>query len=53
MTATAHSSPAYFAAANASDGFYSRFPALFDPACGKWQKIYIIKGGPGTGKSSF
>ena len=53
MTAVAHPSPAYFAAANSSDGFYSRFPALFDPACGRWQKIYIIKGGPGTGKSSF
>lgn len=46
-------SPAYFAAANSSDGFYSRFPALFDPYSGRWQKIYIIKGGPGTGKSSF
>lgn len=48
-----HPSPAYFAAANSSDGFYSRFPALFDPHSGRWQKIYIIKGGPGTGKSSF
>lgn len=44
---------AYFAAANTADGFYSRFSALFDPLCGKWQKIYIIKGGPGTGKASF
>jgi len=48
-----HPSPAYFAAANSCDGFYSRFPALFDPHAGRWQKIYIIKGGPGTGKSSF
>ena len=46
-------SDACFAAANTSDGFYSRFPALFDPLCGRWQRIYIIKGGPGTGKSSF
>ena len=53
MTASTHPTPAYFAAANSADGFYSRFPALFDPACGRWQKIYIIKGGPGTGKSSL
>ena len=46
-------SDAYFAAANSCDGFYSRFPVLFDPHSGEWQKIYIIKGGPGTGKSSF
>ena len=46
-------SDAYFAAANTSDGFFSRFPALFDPLDGQWQRIYIIKGGPGTGKSSF
>ena len=44
---------ACFAAANTADGFYSHFPMLFDPLCGRWQKIYIIKGGPGTGKSSF
>ncbi len=53
MTTSVHPSGAFFAAANTADGFYSRFPALFDPACGRWQKIYIIKGGPGTGKSSF
>lgn len=44
---------AYFAAANTEDGFYSRFGALFNPSSGEWQKIYIIKGGPGTGKSGF
>jgi len=44
---------AYFAAANTADGFCSRFSALFDPRDGRWQKIYIIKGGPGTGKSAF
>ena len=53
MTASDYPSGAFFAAANTADGFYSRFPMLFDPACGRWQKIYIIKGGPGTGKSSF
>ncbi|MGM9625571.1 MAG: hypothetical protein ACI3XM_07665 [Eubacteriales bacterium] len=44
---------AYFAAANTADGFYSCFPSLFDPKSGEWDKIYIIKGGPGTGKSGF
>ncbi len=53
MTATAYPNLSFFAAANSSEGFYSRFPALFDPVCGRWQKIYIVKGGPGTGKSSF
>lgn len=48
-----NTAPAYFAAANTAEGFYSLFPTLFDPACGSWQRIYIIKGGPGTGKSSF
>ena len=43
----------YFAAANTADGFDSRFSDLFDPRSGEWQKIYIIKGGPGTGKSAF
>ncbi|MBR5871846.1 MAG: hypothetical protein IKZ09_12500 [Clostridia bacterium] len=46
-------SRSYFAAANTADGFYSHFPVLFDPRCGRWQKIYIIKGGPGTGKSAL
>ena len=53
MTTSDYPRSAFFAAANTADGFYSRFPTLFDPSCGRWQKIYIIKGGPGTGKSSF
>ncbi|MBP3919013.1 MAG: hypothetical protein J6I50_07585 [Clostridia bacterium] len=43
----------YFAAANTANGFYSCFPALFDPKSGEWNHIYIVKGGPGTGKSGF
>lgn len=43
----------YFAAANTAGGFYSCFDTLYSPDSGEWEKIYIIKGGPGTGKSSF
>lgn len=41
----------YFLAANSSEGFVSSFKENYDPHLG-W-KAYIIKGGPGTGKSSF
>lgn len=41
----------YFAAANSFDGFKSYFDKVFDPA--KYKRIYILKGGPGTGKSSL
>lgn len=41
----------YFAAANTSKGFVSYFDSVFDPNCLK--EIYIIKGGPGTGKSGL
>lgn len=41
----------YFAAANTKDGFYSYFDDIFfNPSI---KRRYIIKGGPGTGKSSF
>jgi len=43
--------PKYFLAANSSFGFVSYFEKCYDPKYG-W-KAYIIKGGPGTGKSSF
>ncbi len=43
----------YFAAANTANGFFSQFPELFDAGSGAFEKIYILKGGPGTGKSSF
>ncbi len=41
----------YFAAANTADGFRSLFSEIFAPA--ELSRIYIIKGGPGTGKSTF
>lgn len=45
------SSPAryYFAAMNTAAGFCGRFREIF----GSLEKLYIIKGGPGTGKSHF
>ena len=39
----------YFAAANTPDGFISYYDNVF----GDLKKIYVIKGGPGTGKSRF
>ena len=41
----------YFLGANSADGFISHFGDNFDCFNG-WRAI-IIKGGPGTGKSSF
>lgn len=41
----------YFLAANSSKGFFSLFDELYDPYDG-WN-VYIIKGGPGTGKSGM
>ncbi len=43
--------PTYFLAANSADGFYSKFCDSYNAFDG-W-KAYIIKGGPGTGKSTF
>ncbi len=43
--------PTYFLAANSGDGFYSEFKSCYNVLDG-W-KAYIIKGGPGTGKSSM
>ncbi len=39
---------AYFAASNSEDGFHSRYESCFR---GRADRTYIIKGGPGTGKS--
>lgn len=39
----------YFAASNSSRGFKNYYPQVFSRA----DYVYIIKGGPGTGKSSF
>lgn len=41
----------YFLAANSCEGFISSFSKCYDASDG-W-RAYIIKGGPGTGKSSF
>lgn len=41
----------YFAARNAPEGFCSYFPEIFSPDT--LDLIYIIKGGPGTGKSTM
>ena len=41
----------YFAAVNSGGGFLSYFPQVF--GSDKIKKRYVIKGGPGTGKSSF
>ena len=43
--------PLFFLGANSSDGFVSRFESAYSPD-GRW-RCYIIKGGPGTGKSTF
>ncbi len=42
---------ALFAASNSSEGFKSYYDEVFDRK--GFSKVYIIKGGPGTGKSSF
>ena len=42
---------AYFAAANGYDGFRSYFNEIFSPT--DFERLYILKGGPGTGKSNF
>ncbi|MBR3767921.1 MAG: hypothetical protein IKL10_06755 [Clostridia bacterium] len=44
-------SPSYFLGANTPMGFYSLFNELYSPEDG-W-RLYIIKGGPGTGKSTL
>lgn len=43
--------PSYFLAANSADGFINGFNGAFSVR-DNW-KAYLIKGGPGTGKSSF
>ena len=43
--------PMYFLGANAPGGFVSHFADVYDVTEG-W-RVYIIKGGPGTGKSSL
>lgn len=44
-------SASFFMAANSGKGFFSLFDEIHSPREG-W-KLYVIKGGPGTGKSSL
>ena len=41
----------YFAGANTGRGFVSSYPALADE--NRLKRVYILKGGPGTGKSTM
>ena len=41
----------YFAAANGYAGFLSYFDKVFNS--GEYERVFVLKGGPGTGKSSF
>ena len=41
----------FFLSANAPTGFYSLFDQLVDPYTDN--ALYILKGGPGSGKSTF
>ncbi len=41
----------YFAASNGKNGFVNYFPKIFNKE--NCKKLYVIKGGPGTGKSRF
>lgn len=41
----------YFASANSADGFYSLFGEAYSED--KYKSVYILKGGPGTGKSTL
>jgi Icc-related predicted phosphoesterase len=45
------SKPTYFAAANSYHGFVSYFDRVFPSE--SFAKIFVLKGGPGTGKSSL
>ena len=41
----------YFAASNSSCGFVSYYPQVFSSK--RCKRLYVVKGGPGTGKSRF
>ncbi len=43
--------PCFFLGANSGNGFVNCFSQCYHPE--KGEKLYIIKGGPGTGKSTF
>lgn len=42
---------AYFAGANTADGFHGLYGGIADER--KMERVYVIKGGPGTGKSTL
>ena len=42
----------YFAASNSADGFINYYGACFGESAGV-ERLYVVKGGPGTGKSRF
>lgn len=41
----------YFAACNSAEGFVNYYPRVFSPE--RCKRLYVLKGGPGTGKSRF
>jgi len=41
----------YFAASNSAGGFVNYFPHIFTPD--RCRRLFVVKGGPGTGKSYF
>ncbi len=43
--------PVFFLGANSGKGFYNLFSQIYRPK--EHDRLYIIKGGPGTGKSTF
>ena len=51
MSTNMYNERIYFAAANSFYGFKSNFDKVFDPR--QFKKLYILKGGPGTGKSTL
>ena len=51
MTEHKNTKDIFFAAANGYNGFRSNFDKIFIPE--EYEKIYVIKGGPGTGKSTL
>lgn len=51
MKSSYHDTPAFFGAANSFGGFKSNFNKIF-PAQ-EYERIYILKGGPGTGKNTL
>ena len=51
MPAENQEATTYFAASNSKDGFYSYFEDCFSRP--EIEHLYLVKGGPGTGKSQF